>query len=171
MTAKIKLLVTIPLLVLSLSACKEEEPFVDPCKNNFLDPGEEKVDCGGTCPDCAIQYNPTLFCKVNGISTSFYTKTLQKTNDQWYLSCENDTCLFYINMGSNGAVGTYNLESSSYIFFQGIQYNNEFDATYTISSHDIGARRMSGFFQGKFARPNNVDTVYITGGQFQDLKY
>lgn len=173
MNAKIKLLFTLCVLGFTLLACKDKEPVVDKCKNNFLDPGEEQVDCGGVCPEsCPEEYNPTLFCKVNGIQTSFYTKTLQKSSDHWVLSCENDTCSFFFRFGTNGSVGTYGLQQlGTYIFFQNIQYDIVTDGFYTIGSHDTGARRMSGFFQGKFSRPNNVDTVYITGGQFTDLKY
>lgn len=172
MNAKIKLLFTIALFSLVLNACKDKEVVVDTCSNHFLDPGEEKVDCGGNCPACPVEYYPSLYCNVNGIQTSFPTKSLQRSGTDWILSCSNDTCQFYFNLGSNGAVGTYNMEQQgSYVLFHSIPYQNMYIGFHTITSHDVGARRMSGFFQGKFWRPGFVDTVNITGGQYADLKY
>ena len=50
-------------LGLFLGSCKKDDgdPPVDPCTNGVQDPGEEGVDCGGTCPDA---------CPVNNVLPS-----------------------------------------------------------------------------------------------------
>lgn len=159
-------------IALLISSCKDKDPEVDLCKNGFKNPGEEKIDCGGVCPDCPVEYLPYFFLKINNKDVSYSNRALTFNSGQYTMSCQNDSSSFVFNLGSNGAVGTYTMNPvGTSCTYKNENYSLVSDGQFAISSHDQSARRMSGFFEVKFSRPGNVDTLFITNGQFQDIPY
>ena len=154
------------------SACKEKDPVVDKCKNGFVDAGENGVDCGGNCPPC-VPYEPTTaYAQCNGKSISFPTKSILYQNNSWSLSLSNDTLTLQINLGSNGAVGLYPMNSSgNFASNNGIYYPNGSHGNYSISAHNTTTRKMSGFFEMDFSRTGFTDTLKIRNGQFEFVGY
>lgn len=158
-------------MLLIFSACKEDEP-VDPCTNGFLDPGETAPDCGGNCPPCSNTPVSFLNLDVNGIPTSMLNYQLNYDGTSWSLQMSNDSLNIQIGYGSTGDIGTYPIDPlGSYLYKNGTQYTGQTDGTYSISEHNTTDDLMSGFFQIKFFRPGFIDTVEISGGQFQNFAY
>jgi len=167
-----KCILVILFTMLLIFSCKKEDEQVDPCQNGFLDAGEQSPDCGGNCPPCDENFISSLYLKINGISTSFSSKSLSYTGTNWILSMSNDTIDINLDFGTNGNIGSYvlsNLYSNCDYF--GINYPVLNDANFAISYHDTINNRMSGFFQAKFSRPGFVDTIRITNGQFDYYIY
>lgn len=165
----------IPVLVLTMLlifSCKKKEESVDPCQNGFLDAGEQSPDCGGPCPPCQPNYTPSLYAKVNGITTTFSSKSLSFDGTNWILSMSNDSLNLSIDLGNTGDVGSYTMSpTGSNCDFMGINYPTLSDGNFAISYHDTAANRMSGLFQAKFSRPGFIDTIRITNGQFDYYVY
>lgn len=159
-------------MLLIFSACKKKEETTDPCSNGFLDPGEVQPDCGGNCPPCAENYTTSLYLKVNGITTSMNSKSLNYNGTNWILSMSNDSLAFSFDLGSDGSVGSYAISPSNTSCTSfGTLYPNQSNGTCAISYHDTVANRMSGFFQIDFSRNGFVDTVHVTNGQFDYFTY
>lgn len=158
--------------MLLIFSCKKKDETVDTCQNGFIDAGEELPDCGGPCPPCETNYTSSLYVKLNGVSTTFTTKSLSYNGTNWILSMTNDSLDLQIDLGSNGAVGTYSISAiNSNCDYFGINYPILSEGSCAINYHDTGAQRMSGFFSAKFSRPGFVDTVRITNGQFDYFTY
>lgn len=158
-------------MLLIFSACKEDEP-VDPCTNGFLDPGETAPDCGGDCPPCANTPVSFLNLTVNGLNTPMPNRELSYNGSDWSLQMSNDSLNIQIGYGSTGVVGTYPIDpAGSYLLKNGTLYTGQTEGTYSISEHNTADDLMSGFFQIKFFRPGFIDTVHITGGQFENFTY
>jgi hypothetical protein len=158
-------------MLLIFSACKEDDP-VDPCTNGFLDPGETAPDCGGDCPPCSTTPVSFLTLYVNGVSTSMQNRELDYDGNSWSLQFSNDSLNVQIGYGTTGAIGTYPIDAAgSFLYKNGTQYLGQTEGVYSISDHDVSNNLMSGFFQIKFFRPGFVDTLHITGGQFENFSY
>ena len=163
-------LITISLLV--LISCKEKETYVDPCTNGYLDPGEVKIDCGGTCTPCPTVYIPSVNIKLNGVQMSFPTKTLSYSSNLYLLTFSNDTMNFQLNLGSNDSVNTYVMSSNqTFAQINSTHYTGVSNATFAISANDKTNKRMNGFFNLTYFVPGQNDTLKITSGQFSDLNY
>lgn len=157
--------------VLAISACKEEEPKINPCLNGILDTGETAIDCGGTCGNCPNSEYPYMFANFNGDSYQVFDKSLVYANGEWLLSGSilHDTLQFQLNFGSNGSVGTYPLTAANTTCtYQGFSYTFA-SGICAISAHNLTAHKLSGHFQAKFGR--NLDTIRITNGDFEFLSY
>ena len=157
---------------LILYSCKEKAPEVNQCSNGFKDPGESNIDCGGLCPDCPKTYNPTFFMSINGIEVSIQNRSIVQNSGNYLLSAIDDSIDLQLDLGSNGDVGNYTLNSiGQQLIYKNIQYDLVRDASHAIASNDKSAKRISGFFKLKFTRTGVPDTIYITDGQYTDLKY
>lgn len=154
------------------SACKDKDPVVDKCSNGFVDAGENGVDCGGNCPPCAPYEPETAYIECNGKPISFPTKSILYQNNIWSLTMSNDTFSLQVNLGSNGAIGAYPLNSSGNIASKnGIYYLNGSNGNYSISAHNTTSHKMSGFFQMDISRTGYTDTLKIRNGQFEFVPY
>jgi len=159
-------------MLLIFSSCKKEEEPVDLCLNGFVDPGEEGVDCGGSCTPCANTPITTLFVTVNGESISMPTKQLTFDGSNWILSMNNDTINMTFDLGTNGTIGNYPLSfANSTCIMHGIPYPNQSNGSCAISEHNEADDIMSGFFQADFSRTGFLDTVHVTSGQFENFQY
>lgn len=158
--------------MLLIFSCKKKEETVDPCQNGFLDAGEELPDCGGNCPPCPENFTSSIYLDVNGVSTTFASKSLSFDGTNWYLSMTNDSLNLNLNLGSNGDIGSYSMAptGSSCMYF-GTSYPILSDGQFAISYHDTVDDRMSGLFQVKFSRPGFLDTIRLTSGQFDYYLY
>lgn len=158
--------------MLLIFSCKKKEDTVDPCQNGFIDAGEVQPDCGGPCPPCAENYTSSLYLNINGVATTFSSKSLTYDGTNWILSMSNDSLDIQLDLGTDGTVGSYTMSTlNSDCDYFGINYPILSDANFAISYHDTAANRMSGLFQAKFSRPGFVDTVRITNGQFDYYVY
>ncbi|MBU2020029.1 MAG: hypothetical protein KJ941_10340 [Bacteroidetes bacterium] len=167
---KLKFLLLLSLFI--LQSCKDKDPEPDQCVNGFKDAGETNIDCGGVCPDCPIVFTPSLVMTLNGKEVSFQTKSMSENSGEFYLAASNDSIDFQIDMGSNSAVGNYTLSSSGHsLLYKNVLYNIVANGSHAVASNNSSTRRIAGFFQMKFTRPFVSDTIYITNGQYSDLKY
>jgi hypothetical protein len=169
-STKLKFLLLTSLII--FQSCKNNTPVIDKCVNGFKDPGETNIDCGGVCADCPIVYNPYTVMKINGTEVSFQTKSMTENSGNFYLATSNDSIDLKINMGGNGNVGNYTLSSTgNALTYNNTLYNKVANGSHGVSVNNISERRIAGFFQMKFARNTGNDTIYITNGQYLDLKY
>jgi hypothetical protein len=153
------------------SSCKKEEE-VDPCTNGFLDPGEDAPDCGGNCPPCDNTPVPFFTLKVNDSIVHMDTKELDFNGTNWVLSMANDSLSFNIDIGTNGAIGSYPISATfSSASFYGTSYPIQTDGSCAISEHDEANDLMSGYFQIKFSRSGFTDTLRISDGLFEFFSY
>jgi len=69
---------------------------VDPCENGILDPGEDRIDCGGSCPPCDClsdgECDDGEFC--TGVETCNAYGECQSSGDPCYdgSGCTDDIC-------------------------------------------------------------------------------
>ena len=162
------------ILILFLFSCKKKEEVVDKCKNGYKDAGELGIDCGGNCGPCPTVYIPSAQCTYNGSQTSFHTKTLAFANNNYTLTMYNDSIYIQLNLG----VGIHPLLSSGSLITKSgsapnFTYSNISNATFYVTSDDATDQRMSGLFNLNFypTGASASDTVRITSGSFDDLKY
>ena len=159
-------------LVLTAACKKDDEPTINSCLNGQLDSGETAVDCGGACGPCPSTEFPSAGWNVYTTAISAETKQLTYT-DRWMLHLANDSISMNLNLGNNGAVGTYTMDpAGSNVTYNGITYTNLTSGVFSISWHNTTTHKMSGFFHGKFIRPAVPgDTLRITNGFFEYLPY
>ncbi len=162
-------------LLLTVSCNKEEEPTINPCLNGQLDAGETAVDCGGNCGDCPDTEYPSAGCMLNtsqtNVSSISFANKLLTYNNAWYLNINNDSLSVTLNLGNNGAIGSYSISpTGSSATLNGLNYLTLANGTCSISAHNLTTHKMTGFFNGKFVRSPG-DTLYITNGYFQYLPY
>lgn len=157
--------------LLVITACnKEEEPTINPCMNGQLDAGETAIDCGGNCGPCPETEYPYAGFTINGHAVTASTKQLSYNNG-WSLYLATDSVTLQLNLGNDGSVGTYTMNSSgSTGSLDGVTYPTLHSGVYSISGHNLATEKLSGFFQGKFVRAAN-DTLFITNGFFEFLPY
>jgi hypothetical protein len=156
--------------VLTVACNKDEDPVINPCLNGQLDSGETAVDCGGNCGACPETEFPSAGFIANGVALTASTKQLTYNNG-WTLNLATDSITLQLNLGNNGAVGTYAMSPvGSTSSIDGVNYSTLTNGTYSISAHNTTSGKLSGFFQGKFVRIPG-DTLYITNGYFHYLPY
>ncbi len=159
-------------ILIIFSACKKKSDPVDKCSNGFIDAGELGVDCGGSCKPCEVYNPPSLFLEINGNPISMDNKSINFSDNTYSLIASNDSLSFQFNLGSNGNVGTFTLNSlGTFGSKNGIYYLNSSDGTYSISAHDSLTKSMSGFLQVNFSRNGYSDTIKIRNCQFDYIKY
>lgn len=157
-------------LVLTAGCNKEEEVTIDPCLNGQLDAGETAVDCGGSCGPCPVTDYPYAGFTAGGVTGIASVKQLSYNNG-WTLNVATDSISLQLNLGNNGAVGTYTMSASgSSANVDGVNYNTLASGVFSISEHNTTTHKLSGFFQGKFVRVPG-DTLYVTNGFFEYLPY
>jgi hypothetical protein len=79
---------------------------------------------------------------------------------------------FQFNIGSNGAIGTFTMNSLGTLGTKnGIYYMNASDGIYSISAFDTISKIMSGFLQVNLSRNGFTDTLKIRNCQFDYIKY
>jgi hypothetical protein len=162
--------IVITSLVLTVACKKDEDPVINPCLNGQLDPGETAIDCGGTCGACPETEVPSAGFVANGAAVTASIKQLTYNNG-WTLNLTTDSLTLQLNLGNNGAVGTYTMSpGGSTSSLDGVNYPTLASGVYSISAHNMTTEKLSGFFQGKFVRIPG-DTLYITNGYFQHLPY
>jgi hypothetical protein len=159
-------------ILVIFSACKKKTDTVDKCSNGFIDAGELGVDCGGNCDPCEVVNPPSLFLELNGTPISMASKSITFSGNTYSLNASNDSLSFQFNIGTNGAIGTFTLNSlGTFGAENGIYYLNATDGIYSISAHDTLTKTMSGFVQVNLSRNGYTDTLKIRNCQFDYIKY
>lgn len=161
------------LVLFALPACKKEKP-VDYCTNSLKDIGETGVDCGGTCKPCELVFSPNFFLKLNQTPVTFNSYTFSQNNNDWFLSCFNDSIQMYFNVGPTIDIGNYLIKpSGSFAFINGISYPLivQSSAVMGIYENFTTQNRISGLFNTKFYRAGFVDTMHVSSGEFVHLPY
>jgi hypothetical protein len=159
-------------ILVIFSACKKKTDTVDKCSNGFLDAGELGVDCGGNCAPCSVNNPPSLFLELNGTPISMTSKSIAFSENTYSLNASNDSLSFQFNIGSNGAIGTFTMNSLGTLGTKnGIYYMNASDGIYSISAFDTISKIMSGFLQVNLSRNGFTDTLKIRNCQFDYIKY
>ena len=142
------------------------------CSNGFLDAGELDVDCGRNCAPCQLNNSPSLFLELNGTPISMTSKSIAFSGNTYSLNTSNDSLSFQFNIGSNGTIGTFTMNSLGTLGTKnGIYYMNASDGIYSISSFDTISKIMSGFLQVNLSRNGFTDTLKIRNCQFDYIKY
>lgn len=163
---------------LTFLACKEEE-VIDKCKDGYLSPGEEQIDCGGDCDPCLPEEEIVYsFAKVDDVQWDFNNAYVVFNNDYYYIAdYENDTLKIEMqfNFGNGDSLGARPMKPlNNFVKVTDKQAAtvDDFDVlgngSVIFSKLDFGNERISGFFQAKLAQGFN-DTIKITGGQFENL--
>jgi hypothetical protein len=172
-----KKLILLPLMIISLFACKDPEEE-NLCTNGFLDPGEETIDCDGDCDPCAVEYNEYVSFRYNNNAfimqdtiIAFNTKSLTKTNNSWSLSSSNDSIYLFLKHTSDGSTGYYSLDPTSKIEVNGQIYDMYSSDVFSISDNNSGDSRLSGYFESKFLKLGSNDTIHVKSGTYTDMKY
>ncbi len=160
------------LAMLTIFSCKKKEEPVDPCTNGFLDPGEQGVDCGGSCAPCNSIPPSFLDFTLNGSDVLVTDKSLQFNGTDYILSMSNDSIFITLNLGSNPSPGAYTPTlSGTSCTYNGIPYPNISNASHVISHHDSINQLLSGYFDIDFSRTGFTDTLHITNGVFEYMPY
>ena len=153
----------------SLFSCKKnvEEVTINSCQNGVKDDDEEAIDCGGACSAC--YHYPYLVLKQNGEAKQASSKSIVLENVDYKLLVGFDTVLFQLNLGSNLAEGTYNLNPLTAGLVSGTKQYTFVSGIFGISRNDLSQKQLSGNFEAKFV--NLYDTLRIESGQFEYLDY
>jgi len=159
-------------ILLIFNACNKDSESKDSCANGFLDPGEQGIDCGGSCIPCVANEPEYLYMECNGVPVNFPNKDLQEINNDWVLTASNDTFSIQINFGTDTTIGIHPLLGpGNLINYQSVLYSNMTGGSYGIFYNDPVTKKMGGFFQAKYWRTGFDDTLWIQNGQFEYMKY
>lgn len=162
--------------LLFLISCEKEPEHT--CDDGLLSPGEEEVDCGGSCPPCPTP-EPTEFASVDvmGAFTQFATYKLEKEDD-WIIYFQNDTISVQLNIGDGDSLGVRPIKAT---FSKGelwtVNYPVLGEGTCLFKEIDHDKQRMSFFFEAKLgmdpSEPNyNVnDTLVLKNGDFEYIEW
>lgn len=169
MKGKFLLMILVSLFFFS---CKKDKQS---CSDGIFDSEkEEKTDCGGVCPPCDFQ--PTsvdtyLSVKVNGKAVSFSEYSIVKSS-VWMLYFENDSLNVQLNLGDGDSLGGRPIEViGSQAEYKFLNYPTLHNGLSVFSNVDHSENKLSAYFEAKLFALNNIDTLFLTDGEFQNISW
>lgn len=169
-------------LVFCTISCKKETENTTKgtCTDGFLNNGEEMADCGGPCAPCSqpLVSSVNFYMRKTGALRDtflFGDVSISNTSD-WIITGIKDTVNFSFNFGTDAALGQHIILNSSNTFVQwgDLKYDTLLatpNSSVVITEHDVNQKVISGNFEAFFTNNSNSDTLYVTGGAFNDLIY